>query len=113
MTEVYYLQWHDEDQDKEIIEDARSFKYHTALTGSPEDLEISEDRFSSIFEKVYESEDDLSVAEIFSGLGHGKRDAPEDFEEDDHRMMCGGDVIKVNGKYWLRCSVGWELITVK
>lgn len=107
MATIYYLAWHHSGPTEHGEATERFHEYHIETPDA-----LSEDVFEDIYEQVgeYDTDDPEAVWRAYN-RGSGRED-PE-FLDKEIRSMSVGDIVEIDGEYYMAASVGFDQIEIQ
>lgn len=109
---VYYLNWDQEGRDG-MYGPSRELFAEANLGNLPD--QFREDQFDQLYREVAEdiAVDDPSAPEqLWQEWNRGSGYESQVFEEAEERSMSVGDVVEVDGTYYIAAPIGWEEIDI-
>ena len=108
MATIYYLTWHHSGPTEH---DEASEFFHEAHIETP--AALSRDRFDTLYEEVGQVDIDAdNLEEAWRQWNRGSGNESETFLDKEIRSMCVGDVIQVEGEYYIAASCGWNRLDI-
>lgn len=107
MATIYYLTWHHSGPLEHGEATERFHEYHD---DTPVALEQAE--FEDLYEQVGEYETD-DPEDAWRAYNRGSRQEDPEFLEKEIRSMSIGDIIEIDGEYYMAASFGFNPVEIR
>lgn len=108
MATIYYLKWH---QSGPTEHDEASDFFHETHMETPD--AVSSDRFDRLYEEVGEVEVDADrLEDVWRQWNRGSGQESRYFLNKEMRGLSVGDVVEVDGEYYMAASFGWNDVEI-
>lgn len=114
MATIYYLTWHHTGPTEHGESTERFHEYHQETPAR-----LSQDEFDDLYEEVgaydlsAEAQDVMEAAEdVWRAYNRGSGDEAPEFLEKEIRSMSVGDIVEIDGAYFMAAAVGFNRVEI-
>jgi hypothetical protein len=107
MATIYYLTWHHSGPTDHTEASERFHEYHTETP-----VALSEGEFAELYEVIGEYDAD-DPEDIWRAYNRGSGREAFEFLQKEIRSMSVGDIVEIDGEYYMAASFGWNSIDIR